>query len=187
MNQLERDIYDITSNKQIWILREFSISWIKYESWCETIAIEVLRKAIEQHIVHFGYQKRHPVSHILKSIWRMGSGDNVTTHSSKWLNITNMGEAYQSGNKVNYIRHMLKNNDLCTSLDYLEETLSYLALQGWYHIDTSKVFSLLSATNKRQSTHRVHLISLQTIEGGPSICPVSHEVYHLRETHVHGV
>jgi hypothetical protein len=40
-------------------------------------------------------------------------------------------EAYQSSNNVNYIRQMLKQNDWCTGLDNMEETLSYLALEGW--------------------------------------------------------
>jgi len=82
---------------------------------------------------------------------------------------------------------MLKHNDRCTSLDYMEETLSYLALQGWYDIDSAKVFNLLSATNKRRSTCRAHLLRLQTIEDEPIIRPVSQQLYHLRETHVHGV
>jgi len=44
---------------------------------------------------------------------------------------------------------MLKHNDRCPSLDYMEETVFHLALQGWYDIDSAKVFNLLSATNKR--------------------------------------
>jgi len=31
---------------------------------------------------------------------------------------------------------MLNHNDRCTGLDYMEETLSYLAIQGWYDIVT---------------------------------------------------
>jgi len=61
-------------------------------------------------------------------------------------NFTNVIEADPSSNKVNYIRHMLKYNDWYTSLDYLEETLSYLALQDWYDIDSAKLVNLLSAT-----------------------------------------
>jgi hypothetical protein len=30
---------------------------------------------------------------------------------------------------------MLKPNDRCTDRNYLEETLSYLALEGWYDVD----------------------------------------------------
>ena len=82
---------------------------------------------------------------------------------------------------------MLKHNDQCTGLDYMEETLSYLALQGWYDIDSAKVFNLLSATDKRRSTRRAHLLRLQTIEDEPIIHPVSQQLYHLRETHVRGV
>jgi hypothetical protein len=44
---------------------------------------------------------------------------------------------------------MLKKKDWCTGFDYMEETLSYLALQGWYEIDSAKVFNLLSAADKQ--------------------------------------
>jgi hypothetical protein len=77
----------------------------------------------------------------------MGSSENFTTDISERLHIANMKEAYRSANKVNYIRQMLKHNDRCTGLDYMEETLSHLALQGWYDIDWAKVFNLLSATD----------------------------------------
>src|SRR5258705_13475975 len=101
-------------------------------------------------MIHFGYPKMHLVSHISEAIRRMGSGDNFTTDISERLHISNVKEAYRSTNKVNYIPQMLKHNDQCTSLDYLEETLSYLALQGWYNIDSAKVFNLLSAADKRR-------------------------------------
>jgi len=117
----------------------------------------------------------------------MDSSDNFTTDISEWLHIAKVKEAYLSTNKVNYIRHMLKHNDQCTGLDYMEETLSYLALQGRYDIDSAKVFNLLSAIDKRQSTHRAHLLRNQTIEDEPIIRPVSQQVYHLREMHVRGV
>jgi hypothetical protein len=34
---------------------------------------------------------------------------------------------------------MLKHNDRCTGLDYMEETLPYLAHHGWYNMDGGKV------------------------------------------------
>jgi len=145
-NQLEREIYDITSNQQERLMMEFSIRLIEFEAWWETIAIQALRKSIEQREIHFGYPKMHLVSNISESIWRMGSGENFTTDISEQLHIANLKEAHRSTNKVNYIRQMLKHNDRCTGLDYMEETLSYLALQGWYDIDSAKVFNLLSAT-----------------------------------------
>jgi len=82
---------------------------------------------------------------------------------------------------------MLKHNDLCTGLDYMEETLSYLALKGRYNINAGKLFNLLSATDKLQSICRAHLLRLQTIQDECIIRPVSQQVYHLREIHVHGV
>ena len=89
------------------------------------------------------------VSHISESIRRMGSGNTCTTNISGWLHIGNLNEVCRSPNKVNYIQQMLKQSDWCISLDYVEETRSYLALQGWYDIDSAKNFNLLSAADKQ--------------------------------------
>jgi len=102
-NQLEREIYGITSNEQKQFKTEFSICLIEFEAWWETIGIQAHRKSIEQRVIHFGYPKMHLVSHISESIRRMGSGDNFTTDISEPLHITNVKEAYRSTNKVNYI------------------------------------------------------------------------------------
>jgi len=134
-NQFEREIYGITSNEQMRFKKQFSLRLIEFEAWCETIGIQALRKTIEQRVIHFGHPKMHLVSHISESFQRMGSGDNFTTDISERLHIANVKEAYRSSNKVNYIRQMLMHNDRCTGLDYMEQTLSYLALQGWYDID----------------------------------------------------
>jgi len=114
----------------------------------------------------------------------MGSGDNFTTDISEWLPIGNVKEAYQSTNKVNYIQQMLKHNDRYTSLDYMEESLSHLALQGWYDIDSVKVFNLLSAADKRRNTHRAHLLCLHHCQEEPFFCPVSQQVHHIKGSHV---
>jgi len=82
---------------------------------------------------------------------------------------------------------MLKHNDRCTCLDNMVETLSYLALQGWYNIDSAKVFNLLSAANPRQNTRRAHLLRHQNRQEEPFIFPVSPQVHHMTETHVGGV
>jgi len=69
----------------------------------------------------------------------------------------------------------------------MEGTLSYLALEGWYDVDSATVYNLLSATDTRRSTRRAHLLCLQTIRDEPFIHPLSQQVDHLRETHVRGV
>jgi len=114
----------------------------------------------------------------------MGSGDNFTTDIPERLHIAIVKEAYRSSDEVNYIRLMLKHNARCTGLAYMEETLSFLALEGWYDIDSAKVLNLLSSTNKWRSTPRCHLLRLQTIQVEPFIRPVSQQVYHFRETSV---
>ena len=104
---------------------------------------------IEQRVLHFENPKMHLVSHIFESMRRMGSVNNFTTNISSWLHIGNVKEAYRSTNNVNYIEQILTHNHRCTGLDYTEETLSYLALHGWYDIDSAEIFNLLSAANKQ--------------------------------------
>jgi hypothetical protein len=82
----------------------------------------------------------------------MGSGNDSSTDISKWLNIGNVKGAYRSTNKVTYIQQMLKHNDQCTGLNYMEEILSYLALPGHYDIDTAKAFNLQSATDEQRNS-----------------------------------
>ena len=91
----------------------------------------------------------HRMSHVSKSIGWMGSGYNFAFDICQRLQFINVKEAYRSSNTVNYIRQMLKHNDHCTGLEYIEETLSYLVLQGCYDIDSAKDFNLLSATDKQ--------------------------------------
>jgi len=79
---------------------------------------------------------------------------------------------------------MLKHNYWSTGLDYMERTLLYLALQGWYDIDSAKVYDLLSKANKWQNSHTAHHIRLQHCQDEPFFCPVLPRVYHLRGTHI---
>jgi len=82
---------------------------------------------------------------------------------------------------------MLKHNDRCTGLDFMEVTLSYVALQGCYNIDSAKLFNLLLAADTWRNTCRSHLLLLHQCQKEPFFCPVSQQVHHLRETHVRGV
>jgi len=174
--QLKREIYGITSNEQKRFKKEFSISMIKFNAWYEATGIQALRKTIQQRVIRFGYPTMHLVRHISDWIRRMGAGDNFTNDIFEQLHITNLKEAYRSSNKVNCIRQMLKHNDRCTGLDYMKETLAYLALQGWYDVHSAKVFNLLSATVKWRSIPSGHLLHLQTIHDELCICPVSQHV-----------
>jgi len=124
-----------------------------FEAWWHAIGVLELWKTIKQHVIHFGYPKMHLRSHISESLQRMGSGAMTSTDISEWLHIGNLNEACRSTNKLNYIQQMLKHNDWCTGLDYMEETLAYLGLQRWCDIVSAEVFNQLSAADKRRNTH----------------------------------
>jgi hypothetical protein len=117
----------------------------------------------------------------------MGSSVNFTTNISERLKIGNVKEAYRSTDKVNDFQQMCKHNDPCTGRDSIQATLTYLALQGWYDIDSANVFNLLSAADKPRNTPLAHNLRLQYCQKEPLFRPVSQQVHHLIETHVHGV
>jgi len=117
----------------------------------------------------------------------MGSGDDFTTDVSERLHFRNVKKAYRSTNNVNYIQQMLKHNDWCTGLDYLDETLFYVARQGWYNIDSVKVFNLQTAADTQRNTRQAHRLHPHQCQKEPFFRPVSQQVYHLRETQARGV
>ena len=117
----------------------------------------------------------------------MASNVNFWTDISDRLHISNVKQAYQSTNKVNYIQQTVKHNDQCAGLDYMEETLSYLALQHWYDIYSATVLNIPAAANTWRSKRRAHLLHLHHCQEELFFCPISQQVHHLRETHVRGV
>jgi len=117
----------------------------------------------------------------------MASGDNYTTVISELVHIGNFKEAYLSTIEANYIGLILKQMDRCTGLDYMEETLCPLALKGWCNIDSAQGFNQLSAADKLRNARRAHALPLQHSQDETFSLPVSHQVHHLRETHVHRV
>jgi len=89
-NQLESEIYGITTNEQMRFKKELSVCMIKFEAWWKAIGDQKLRNSIKQCVIHFGYRRKHLVSHISESIWRMGSGNDVPTAIAVRLNIGNV-------------------------------------------------------------------------------------------------
>lgn len=71
-NDLEGDIYDVTSNEQIWFWKELSMHLIEFEAWWKAIDIQQLRKSIQQCMIHFRYAKRYLGSHIYEFIGQIG-------------------------------------------------------------------------------------------------------------------
>jgi len=148
VNQLEREIYIITLNQHMQCKQEFSIRLSEFEAWWHAFSVQELQKTIEQHVLHFATH-----CYIFWAIYPSQFGKWVLTIFSpqlfsEMLHICNVTEAYCSTNNVNYIRQMIKYSYQCIGLDYLEEILSYLALQGWYDIDSASAFNLLSAAGR---------------------------------------
>jgi len=103
VNQLEREIYGITSKDKMRFTKDFSVHLFELKAWWQAISVHELQKTIEQCVIHFWYPKMHLVSQISESIRRMGCGNNFTTDISARLHIGNVKETYRSTNKVNYI------------------------------------------------------------------------------------
>jgi len=162
--------------------QEFSIWCSEFDACCNTIGVKELWETITQSVVLFRYPKMHLVGHISHTVQPMNSGYNLTKDISEQQHICDITETYQLSNKVNYIRLMLKHNDLYTSLHYMEEVLSHFALQGWYDINSAILINLLSATDKQQTSCRSQLLCLQHCQDKPFFCHAPQQVYYLRET-----
>jgi hypothetical protein len=115
----------------MWFKQQLSIRWMGFQAWWPPIGVQKLGNTIKEHEILVRYPMLHLVSHISESIRQVSSSHNFITNIFERLHIGNVKEAYGSTNTANYIRQMFKHNDLFTGLDYMEETLSYLALQGW--------------------------------------------------------
>jgi len=50
-NQLEREIYGVTSNEQLCFKMEFSIHLIKFEAWWQALGVQELQKTIQQRVI----------------------------------------------------------------------------------------------------------------------------------------
>jgi len=163
-------------------MQDISIRMIEFDACRQAIGVQELRETIEQRAIHFGCAKMYLVSHISESIRQMGSGEILTTNITQRLCIGNAKEAHRSTNKVHYIQQMLKHNDRCTILDYTEQTLSCLALQGWCNIDSAKVCYLPSAAEEQLNTRRAHRLRLHHCLEEAFSHRISQLVHHLTDT-----
>jgi len=80
---------------------------------------------------------------------------------------------------------MLKPNHGCTGLHYMEVTLWYVMLQGCFNIDSANIIDWISSVAKWQNTGRANILLMQRLQKLPFFRPVSLQVLHLSETHVH--
>jgi len=128
--------------------------------------------------------ERFTLKTISEGIQQMGSSDNWITDNSERLYIGNEKVAYESTNTVIYIQQVFKNHDQCTSHKLMHETLWYLALQGWYNINLTTVFYLLSTTNTQRNTCSAQLLRLQRCQQESFFYSILQQAPHVRETHV---
>ena len=84
----------------------------------------------------------------------------VPTNLSAMLYICSMKMEYYSSNKVNNIQQILYYETMCTGLNCIKETLSYLVLDALYCICSLQVINILSVTNQLWNTQEVHLYTI---------------------------
>jgi len=64
VNQLEREINDITSKDHMRFTKESSIRLVEFPAWCQVIGVQQLRRTIQHRVIYFGYPMMHLVSHM---------------------------------------------------------------------------------------------------------------------------
>jgi len=78
----------------------------------------------------------------------MDFANNFTIDISEQLGINHVEDAYRSTNQVNYSRQILMHNTWSTSVDCMEQILSYPALQDFYDISLPNDFNIISPADK---------------------------------------
>jgi hypothetical protein len=91
----------------------------------------------------------HLLCHYHEFITRMGAPDTFATEISELLHISNVKEAYRASNGVNFMLQLLWYNDRYTTVDYMQHTLQWLALYGWYVEESAVVLNLMTGRQKR--------------------------------------
>ena len=92
--------------------------------------------------------KVHMIQHITESIKAMGTADNYTTDISELLHKNYLKTGYRASNKIDFEKQILWYNDRVTNLAYMDQTLQYLALKGYYVHDSAFVLRLLDPEEK---------------------------------------
>lgn len=108
------------------------------------VQIQRVRRALKLKVNNFSYIKMHLPTHIADCVRYMGSPDNFSTDISELLHIENIKEAYRASNRVDYEKQMLFWNEWILNLAYMDQTLKFLALQGYYVPDQASPLSAYS-------------------------------------------
>ena len=151
---VEVEVFGVDSAAQVAFRQAMCEKRRQYDQDWEVRKGPALRKRLESECFHFGKPKMHLLSHYREFIIRMGASDNFSTDISELLHISNIKDAYRASNRVNCMRQVLANNDGHTALDYMHQTLRWLALQGWHDNDSAAILDLVRAAEKRRYTRR---------------------------------
>ena len=111
------------------------------EGWSRQ-RLKAEKEKLETVIYHPKFPKMHMLSHVSKSICRMGSSDNFFTDLSRLLHSKIVKEAYHTSNRVQYEEKMLWYNDRHTKIAYMIQTLEHLALSRIYDQDITRVLCI---------------------------------------------
>ena len=98
----------------------------------------------------------HLLCHYCEFIIRMGAPDNFLTEISKLLYILNVKEAYCTSNGVNFILQLLQHNDHYTAMNFMEQTLWWLAFYRYYIDESAVVLNMTMGHKKWQMTRCAH-------------------------------
>lgn len=176
-HRVEVEVFGVDAPAQAAFRQAMGEKRRQYDQVWESTKGPALQKRLESEYFHFGKPKMHLLSHYREFISRMGAPDNFSTDISELLHISNVKEAYRASNRVSFMRQVLAHNDRHTALDYMHQTLRWLALQGWHDKDSAAILNLISTAEKRRSTRRAQQNRILAGESEPFFQP---ELPHLQ-------
>jgi hypothetical protein len=168
---LEIEVYGASHAAQAAFRHAMTEKRLKYDQEWDSRKGPNLRKQLTLQFYHFGKPKMHLLCHYREFITRMGAPDNFSTEISELLHISNVKEAYRASNGVNFMLQLLQHNDRYTAMDYMEHTLRWLALYGWYVEESAVVLNMMTGREKRQMTRCARQKRILAGESEPLIRP----------------
>jgi len=178
----------------MWFKKEFSICLIVFEAMLQAISVQKLRESLEQHGIHSGYPKMHLVSNISESILRIWSGNTVATDISEWIHIGNVKVTYwqcERGilicwqSQIHLTAAQSQRAGYQSSI-YAGDTVVTCPLRlVWYWLSKSIQPTICCRYLVKYSQSPSY--KPPALAGRAIFPPISQQVYHLRETHLHGV
>jgi hypothetical protein len=83
------------------------------------------------------------------------------------MHITNVTEAYRTSNGIIIMLLCHQHNDCYTAMDYMKQTVWWLAFEGWYNEESAVILTMMTAREPWQMTRCAWQKRILASQSGP--------------------